>query len=275
MKKYGMVLFALLFAVFFTGCNNYVNIPAGYVGKILTPTGWTKGIIEADQVDLGTVGTDNQANSLAVLEATSVSIKESYLKTTDSKGGDIDDRISIGGPTTVDVYVRMKVPADERSRDGIFSQITPTSYDKEARTSLITVETIYSKLAKMDVRSAIRQVLSKYKNVDSVRAHQDKVNDELGAAVIAMFKRSGVPLELQNVVISNIQPDPAVLEARNKQLAAQSEVATIDSIGAALRRNPQYLVVKKYQTYEAVASKGATMVMIDGQDNGRVTLPLK
>jgi hypothetical protein len=275
MKKYGMSLFALLFAILFTGCNNYVNIPAGFIGKILTPTGWTKGIIEAGQVDLGTPSDDNQSNSLSILEATSVSIKESYLKNEDSKGNIVDDRIAIGGPTTVDVYVRMKVPSDERSRDGIFSQITPASVDAANRTSVITVETIYSKLARMDVRSAIRQVLSKYKDVDSVRAHQDKVNDELGVAVIAMFKRSGVPLELQNVVISNIQPDPAVLEAKNKQLAAQSEVATIDSIGAALKRNPQYLIVKKYQTYENVASKGATMVMIDGQDNGRFTIPLK
>src|ERR1035437_6541689 len=60
MKKYGMSLFALLFAILFTGCNNYVNIPAGFIGKILTPTGWTKGIIEAGQVDLGTPSDDNQ-----------------------------------------------------------------------------------------------------------------------------------------------------------------------------------------------------------------------
>lgn len=193
-----------------------------------------------------------EKDRLILLEATSVSIKESYVKTPE-----VDNRIDIGGPTSVDVYIRVKAPSDEALRDAIFAQITPDVIDD--RLSVIKLDSVYSRLAKMDVRSAIRQVLSKYSNVDSIRHNQDKVNDELGAAVLAMFKRSGVMLELQNVVISNIQEDVIVLESMNRQLAAQSEVATIDSIGAAIRRNPQYLTMKKYQTYEAVASKGATM----------------
>lgn len=262
-----MFLLTVLLGTFFVGCSKFVNIPAGYVGKILTPTGWTKGIIEAGQVDLGISDQNGQSNSLAILEATSVSIKESF-----SKQDSVDNRISIGVPTTVDVYVRMKVPSDERTRDAIFAQITPESQDD--RVSVITVEGIYEKLARMDVRSAIRQVLSKYHSVDSVRNNMGKINDELGVMVIDMFKRSGVPLDLQNVTISNTQEDPTVLAARNAQLAAQSEIETIEKVGAALKRNPEYLIAKKYQTYENVSAKGATMVIVDGQDNGRITLPV-
>lgn len=271
MKKYFSLILAVLSALIFTGCDtNNAYIPAGYVGKILTPTGYTKGIIEAGQVDLGECYSGGKCNTLVLLEASSISVKEQYMKK-----DDVDDRISIGGnATTVDVYVRMKVPSDERTRDAIFAQITPTNTNTE-RTSMITVENIYNRLAKMDVRSSIRQVLSKYNSVDTVRNNLAKINDELGAASLAMFNRSGVPLDLQNMVISNTQEDPDVVIARNKQLAAQSEIETIEKIGAALRKNPEYLISKKYQTYETIAGKGATMVIVDGQDNGRFTIPLK
>lgn len=272
MKKYFIAFIALILSLGLTSCGEFKSIPAGYVGKTLTPTGWSKGIIEAGQVSLKDESVNGEKERLVLLEATSVSIKESYAKTT-VDGKEVDNRIDIGSPTTVDVYIRVKAPSDEVLRDAIFAQITAEVIND--RLSMIKLDSVYTRLAKMDVRSAIRQVLSKYSSVDSIRHHQDKVNDELGAAVLAMFKRSGVTLELQNVVISNIQEDAIVLESMNRQLAAQSEVATIDSIGAAIRRNPQYLTMKKYQTYEAVASKGATMVMIDGQDNGRVTIPLK
>ena len=41
------------------GCtNDFRNIPAGFVAKKLTPSGWDKGILEAGQVDIGTKNSD-------------------------------------------------------------------------------------------------------------------------------------------------------------------------------------------------------------------------
>ncbi len=267
------ILIAIVFATILTGCSEFFTIPSGYVGKILTPTGWTAGIIEAGQVDLGESDVNGQQNTLTLLEATSVSIKETYEAATGEGGR--DNRINIGGiPVSVDVYVRMCVPKEEAKRNGIFSQITPEAFGEEKRVNAIKLNTIYERLARMDVRSAIRQVISKYSSIDTVVKHQDRVNDEIAAKILEMFQRSSVPLDLQNVVISNVQADPTILAAENATRSALAEVERIRKIGEAIRENPQYLQSKKYDTYKELAGKGTTIYIIDG-GNASTVIPIK
>lgn len=270
MKKFLFTLMALA-SITLTGCSEFHAIPAGFVGKILTPTGWAKEIIEAGQVDLGsTDGTNGQQNTLTILEATTVSLKESFLN---DATNNVDNRVKIGNmPVTVDIYVRMKVPSDDKKRSAIFAQITPSI--KKDKVSTIMVNDVYTKFAKMDVRSAIRQVLCEYKSVEDVVKNQAAVNDRLGKEILAMFERSGVPLDLQNVTISNIQEDISILAAENKKQSALSEIETIRMTGKAIRENPEYLIMKKYETYEKMAAKGTTIYIIDGDDR-KLTIPTK
>lgn len=92
-------------------------------------------------------------------------------------------------------------------------------------------------------------------------------------AVLAMFERSGAPLYLQNVTISNVQEDDNVVASKNNNEAAISEVEKIKKVGQALRENPGYLQVRKYEAYEKMAAKGATIYIVDG--NSPVVIPAK
>jgi hypothetical protein len=258
-------------ALMFIGCQEYREIPAGFVGKILTPTGWEKGIREAGQVDIQQRNSNGTYNTLVLLEATSVAIKEHFGKA-EAAGGE-DDRVIIGKtPSTVDFYVRCMVADDAATRNSIFAQMTPTSCGD--RVSKITVDMIYNQFARMDVRSGVRKVLSKYPDIYYVQSHLDTVNDNGATMVISAFKASGVPLLMQNSQFSNIKMDETVWAAENQKQAALAQVEAITKIGQALRANPEYMLFKKYDTYKEIASqqKEVSFTIIDGQPGG-IVLP--
>lgn len=251
------------------GCSNEIReIPAGFVGKKLTPSGWDKGILPAGQVDIGIRNGDGTYTTLVLLEATSISIKESFGQSGGDNGAE-DHRILIGKtPVTVDVYVRMMVPEELEKRNAIFAQTTPTKAGD--RVSTITVSRIYAQFAQMDIRSGIREVLQKETDVNNVTTRLDKFNDQLGNMAIKMFERSGVPLIVQNVTLSNVKMDQTVWDAENQKAAALAQVEAINKIGAALRANPEYGLFKKYDTYEKIKDKIGNFTIIDGAPNGIV-----
>jgi hypothetical protein len=258
-----------IFAMLLIGCTNEIReIPAGFVGKKLTPSGWDKGILEAGQTDIGAKNNDGTYTSLVTLEATSVSTKESFGQSGGANGEE-DHRVLIGKtPVSVDVYVRMMVPKESEKRNAIFAQVTPKSIGD--RTSSITVTQIYEQFAKMDIRSGIREVLQKQTDVNYINTHFDEFNDKLGAMAIRMFERSGVPLLVQNVTLSNVKMDQSVWEAENQKTAALAQVEAITKIGTALRANPEYALFKKYDTYEKIKDKIGSFTIIEGNPNGIV-----
>ena len=254
----------------FMGCSNdFREIPAGHVGKMLTPTGWQEEIREAGQVDIGKTNANGSYNSLVLLEATSTVVKESFGKA--GQGDAEDHRIIISKtPVTVDVYVRMMVPSDPKTRNAIFAQVTPTVIQE--KTSMIKVENIYKQFAQMDVRSGVRAILQKETDVYYISSHLDVLNDRLGAMVVKLFEKNGVPLLVQNATISNIKMDASIWEAENQKTAALAQVEAITKIGAAIRDNPQYMLFKKYDTYKDLANSGkvGTFTIIEGNPGGVV-----
>lgn len=263
-------LIVLIVGLFFIGCSNdFREIPAGYVGKILTPTGWQKETREAGQVDIKPRNSDGSYSTLVLLEATSTVVKESFGQVNEAQKE--DHRILINKtPVTVDVYIRLMVPAEDKYRNAVYSQITPENAGD--RVSKITVQRIYNQFAQMDVRSGTRAVLQKYNDVYWITSNLDSINMKLGAMVIETFKKNGVPLFVQNVTVSNVKVDESIWVAENQKAAALSQVEAINKIGAALRANPEYMIFKKYDTYKDLANSGkvGNFTIIEGNPGGIV-----
>jgi hypothetical protein len=268
MRKFSVisVMFLMVAMSMFFGCtNNFREIPAGHVGKILTPTGWEKGIREAGMVDVGVKNSSGTYNVLVLLEASATSVKESFGQAGGGNGAE-DHRILVGKtPVTVDVYVRMVVPTDPERRNSIFAQIQP-----DGANNAITLSRIYVQFAQMDIRSGIRAILQKEESVEAITKNLDKYNAMLGDMAIRTFEKNGVPLEVQNVTISNIKMDATVWEAENQKAAALAQVEAINKIGAAVRANPEYMQFRKYDTYEKIAPKIGSFTIIEGNPNGIV-----
>lgn len=252
--------------------TNVREIPAGYVGRILTPTGWQDTILEAGQVDLGVRSNNGTYNTLTLLEATSTTVKEQFLQ---SEGKDDatdkeDHRVVTqdGVPLSVDVYIRAIAPEEQKARNNVFVQVTPAD-TKDGLVKIITVQNVYERFAKQDVRSRIRGMFAGYKDYRAAYGNFNGISDELGRAIDETFKKTGVPLKLQNVSLSNVKPDETVWAAQNRLSAADSQALEIAKVGEAIKGNPGYLEFLKWQSLQSIAREGSakgtnTIIITDG-----------
>ena len=122
-KQLFLSLFAIATVFILSGCGHEVrNINAGYVGKLLTPTGYDNRILEAGQVDLGVKADNDQYTSLVLLEASSITIKEEFHQA-DGQTDAEDHRVMTLNktPLTVDIRVQMSLPKEDKLRNVAFN----------------------------------------------------------------------------------------------------------------------------------------------------------
>ena len=275
MKNSVFSLFVLvIFTLLFSSCSNIENVPPGYKAKILTPTGWQKGIINAGQVDIGKLTSNGTGNSLVLLEATTITIKESFMKSNDDNE-DHRVRTKDGTPLTVDIYVQVALPVEDKTLDEAFASVTPKPNPADKRVYSVTLEDIYTRFAKMTVRGKVREIFARYKDADAVMGDYGKVNAEIGVMALDVFEKSGAPCQLISAQLSNVKEDEDVLKSKNENIAAQNQAKSIEQIGEALRRNPEYATFMKWQTLKDMAGKGVSIYVIDGEKGPVLTLPAR
>jgi len=245
--------------------NNVKSIPAGYIGRVLTPKGWNKDIHEAGQVDLGMVNNEGQGNVLVLVEATSKAIKEQFLEHDPRNEDDkADHRVMTKKkiPLDMDCYVRVVVPDDYEARNRIFALVTPQT-TKDPRVRIITLQNIYDQFATMDVRGSIREIVADYDDDTAILHDLRNVNGKIAQAAIDVVKRNRVPLLVQNSQISNMKADDAIWQAEIKKASADAEAAGIEKVGNALRMNPAYVDYMKWKTLDRKDIQNLTVI-----DNG-------
>jgi hypothetical protein len=238
----------------------FYDIPAGHIAKVLTPNGWQKGVIEAGQVNLGGEDMDNRRNTLVFLEATAVQVKEQF-----GVIEGVDNRIMTSGrggagqiPLTIDVYLRLRVPADEALRNRVFAEITPQGVkDSDGRVSKINVSDVYYRYAMQEARSLLRQIIGSYADDIDINAKRSEIEQKLTVALLERFKNLQVPLELQSVSLSNVAADAQIQQGRNQSSAANAQVAAIEQVGQALTRNPGYVRLREIEMVEKTAGEAA------------------
>lgn len=223
MKK---LILLLSVVTLFASCSNKVeNIPGGYIGKLLTPTGWDKDILEAGQVDIGVISSNGQYTSLVLLEASTITVKESFGQATDSVKE--DHRVMTKtAPLTVDIYVQLSVPKEIKLRNNAFACITPKAVSE--RVSSISLSSIYDQFAKMTVRGRVRGIFAKYNDWKEVMDNYEKVNAEIAFIFYPLVQRS----------------------AQLPKLKVQS----IEALGDAIRKNAGYLSIRKWEVLEKIIS---------------------
>jgi len=272
-----LILVAILPLLSLTGCNNDIrSVPPGYIGKMLTPTGWENQIHEAGQLDIGVQGWDGRSNQLVICEATSVTIKESFGKPT--KEVSEDHRI-IGKdkvPFSVDMYVQVMVPDEKKLRDSIFAQVTPKPLQGgDGRVSRITLSDIYIRFAQMTIRGKAREIFTEYQGYQDVMGQYNLVSKRIAGMIAETFEENKVPLKLLAGQLSNVKADETVWAAENQKAAATAQVEVIDKIGVAMRNNPAYLEKYKWDVLKEIAGKQSlTIIVNSGGDGGRMSYTL-
>lgn len=253
-----------------TGCWRMTVIPSGYIGKILTPSGFNKEFLPPGQVNLGGASCVGNQSRLVILENTTMTQVEMFRDSKSSNDGQ-DHRIVTkdGVPTTVDMYVRVTLPDDNEIKNLIFLQVTPEKSDNEL-IAKITLANIYARFVEMDTRNRVRDVISKYLNFQDVLNNYSKVNQEVTAAVIAAFKDSHVPLKLQDAQLSQVLPDPQVWDSEVKKKASEALQSQIQALGETIASNPSYIKYLQWQAMQEIAKTGNLIIVTDGSDDQNI-----
>ncbi len=270
-------LFALLFcSILLAACGNVVKpIPAGYVARVLTPTGWEPETRTSGQVDLRDANSDGTYNVMVLLEATSTTVKEQFLEANadPTKKDNTDHRVMTadGAPLAVDVYVRLMLPDDKKTSDNIFTLVTPVSgeklvppVEKDDRVQWIMIKDVYERFAAGKIRNNIRAIFSSYKSYKEVAADYANLNTKISDMVVQTFKEEKVPLKLQDAQLSNVKQDPAVVKAQNDLASTEAQALGIAKIGAAIRANPEYRDYMKWDALKVISNgpKGTNTVIV-------------
>lgn len=261
-----------------------MTIPAGFVGKILTPTGWQEAWLEAGQVDLGIKNADQTFNQMVLLEVTSTTIMEAFNPAKPvSEGGDNEDHRVLtkdGVPVSVDVYVRLIVPPDKKTWTNILAQVTPKHYSGDPNKGIagdpsevqrVYVNDIYEKFARPEVRGAIRTLFASYDNYEAVYTDFQNIPEKLGDMLEGIFEDAGVPLTMMQVSLSNVKPDEALWAAKNQQAAANAQVEAIKAVGQAIRDNPGYVEYMKWEYLLKIAQSGQNVTIVVGDGGSTST----
>lgn len=280
MKKRNL-MFAMLAVVTLlltTSCSEVINIPPGFKAKILTPNGWEKGVKPAGQVDIGKEDSEGRGNQLVMMEATTVTVKESFTQKINEQTKETEDhrvRTKDGTPLNVDIYVQIAVPEEADVLDAAFSSITPKETNKK-RVFIVSVEDIYAKFAQMTVRGKVREIFAGYTNADEIMQKYAKVNSEIELMAHGVFTKSGAPCTLITAQLSNVKEDTEILVSKNALIAAKNEAEAIGLIGKAMRDNPQYLQKYKWDVISKFsATTGNTLILSDGGKDPITTVPVK
>ncbi len=280
-KKFAVwacVLVAVLAAVSYwiSTCTSpyFANVPPGYIGKVLMPRGWDPRILEPGQVDLGRLGNGGIGKSLVLLEGVTTTVREKFQEAA-ANDDKVDDRVLTkdGVPLTLTIYIRLTAPTEEQKRNAIFAQMTPDI--SKDRVSVITLQDVYDRFAKMDVRNRMRAIIASYSDYKSLYADFDGANERINAAVGAVFRENNVPLVFQNAGISNAKPDQKVWDAENEKVAAQARADAMNIISAAVRADPNTLTTLKWQYLQKIteiaATNGTKVIIITDTDSPQVS----
>ena len=273
------ILLFVLAVLVLSSCQNVINVPPGFQAKILTPSGFEDDVKGPGQVDIGKETSAGVGNQLVMLESTAMTVKEPFTQKINAETKEKMDhrlRTSDGTPLNGDIYVQIGVPTDRTVLDDVFTSITPVQTDNK-RVYKVSIVDIYRQYAQMTVRGKVREIFAGYETTSAVMSNIERINGQITIASHEIFKNSGAPVLLMSVSISNIKEDDEILASKNALIAAENEAKSIEMIGKAMRKYPEYNDKYKLDVIAKFSEQtGNTLILTMGGEDGPIkTVPVR
>ena len=276
------------------GCWDYANVPPNYIGLMQTPTGYDSKIYSPGQVDIGTESTTNYGNRLVLIQSSGFAVKEQFLRNDPENPRDPEDHRCVVGPRqepmSLDTRLLLALP-DYTTTEGkndlmrIAVLGNPRPFHDASRTLELTAASVYAEQAQLQVRGKIRQICAGYESVEAVfKALPDDgengFSKKIRKAVAAALVESKVPLHLVDAVVSNVKPDPTVMDAIAAKQAAEKRVEAIKVVTDFLGNDPDgtkklvYKLQAMGEMMKAADEKGRSMIFMTDVGSGPAVLPV-
>jgi len=293
MRKSAIVLVSMC-TLGLAACQEFANVPPNYIGLMLTPTGYDGSIYTPGQVDIGSESASNRGNRLVLIQRSGFAVKEQFMKGDPENPRDTEDHRCVVGqrlePLTIDVRLLLALP-DYTTADGkkdlmrLATLGNPRQGANGGRTLELTAQSIYNEQARLQVRGKIREICAQYNSVEAVfqsiaDTSDDGLSKRIRRAVANALVHSRVPLHLVDAVVSNVKPDPTVMEAIAAKQAAEKRVEAIGVITKFLADDPdgsRRLVYRMQVLQEIVAKadeKGRSTIFMTDVSGGPAIVPI-
>jgi hypothetical protein len=249
MKKYIMLLVAIIGMMSLTGCN-YETVPQGTKGKVLDRSGFNPEVYNPSRVNTGWHG------HLILVETVTHTVNE---KVTVRMKDDMN--------LVVQVRFQLRMGEREESLNAVFNDIKPAD-DK-----LITLGQVYNVYGKMLVNKITREVLSQY-NIGDVNDNFNHISADIYKRTLNAFKPT--PLIITDValgkldypqVIDDAIEAAAKRELEIKQAEADVQVRLTELKGKEQVAKGEYRIkmqeAKRIRDYNAMIAKGITPELLE------------
>lgn len=231
----------------FTGC--YEQVGQGQVGKILGKSGFQPEVFPPSRVWV-----DNHLpwhyEKLVLIETTTQKFSEPFSVL-------LKDKLTL----SADIIFRCRITSDEKELNALFNDI-------KVDDGLIETKEVYEIYGRMVVLNTAREIISQY-NVDEVNQNYARITVELYNAIKPKLK--GLPIEISDVTLGNIQYPKIVTEAieqaKEKQMAiekmeAEVQIKVTEAKGreelAKTEYNVKMLEAKRLRDYNKMIAEGIT-----------------
>lgn len=265
--RYLLPVAALVFAMPLAGCwEEYYAVPSNSIGMVLSPTGYDGKVLTPGQVDLGAVAQDGEGNQLVLVERNGVQEKESFAGA--AANDDHEDHRCLtgdGAPVTVDVRLLLALPnyetaAGAKDLQRLLLLGRPVPDKNQKRTMWITASSVYHDQAQQQARGKIRQVCASYTTFNTLNAAfaDGSLTDKMKTAVATSLTEAGVPERVLDATVSNLKPDPTVIDAIAAQQAAEKRIEAIKTVTDFLDKDTSggRREVYRLQVWQEIVAKG-------------------
>jgi regulator of protease activity HflC (stomatin/prohibitin superfamily) len=208
MKRIIITIMAVVTTMMMTGCME--QVPQGTVGKILGSEGFQPDVYPPSKVYVDTIFT-SIPEKLILVETTTQKFKEPFKIL-------LKDKLTLRAEVIFRCRIRTQ---DKKVLNSIFNDI-------KLKGNRVTTNEVYQVYGKMIVLNTARSVISKY-TVDEVNTNYERITAELYREVKGKLK--GLPIEISDVTIGNIQYPKIVTDsiekAKARRMAIEEEKAKV------------------------------------------------
>lgn len=206
MKVSNMMKFSAmaLAATLMVGCGERVEVPPGFVGKIMTKDGYQEGLIPTSKLRLPVCV--NYCDRMVLLDNTDKSYVEPM------------EVFIPGDKLNIKVDLRATLSVDPQKADALFNKLPQQTQNDQL--SVITADSIYNTYGRQILQAEVRALLTKY-TISEISSNNERINSEIQVLLAdVMGKRT--PFVVRYAGLTNIQY-PAIITAAQENSARRRE----------------------------------------------------
>lgn len=199
------VMSILGLSVLLAACGERVQVPPASVGKVMTSSGYKKGVIPTSSFKLETCLPWEACQKLVTLSTADNVVTEQMTLFMP------EDRLNMN--FTLQASLRVK----EDSVDGLFNSIPPK---EDGRKTFIPLDSVYSIYAEQVIRAEAREFLSAY-SIDEVSSNLEAINQNLTQKLSKSINEK-TPFEVRYIGLSDVKY-PQIIVNKQEQAAERTE----------------------------------------------------